>query len=40
MLELKGRELRGVRLVVSDEHAGLMKGFGEVFTDALRQDLV
>lgn len=37
LLKLKGRGLRGVRLVVSDDHAGLKKAIGEVLPEAAWQ---
>jgi putative transposase len=37
LLKLKGRGLRGVRLAVSDDHAGLKKAIGEVLPEAAWQ---
>lgn len=37
LLKLKGRGLRGVRLVVSDDHAGLKKAIGEVLPEVAWQ---
>ena len=37
LLGLKGRGLRGVKYLVSDDHAGLKKAVVEVLPDALRQ---
>lgn len=36
-LQLKGRGLHGVELVISDDHPGLRKAIAEVFTDAAWQ---
>jgi putative transposase len=36
-LKLKGRGLSGVELVMSDDHAGLRRAIGEVFTEAAWQ---
>jgi putative transposase len=36
-LRLKSRGLNGVELVISDDHAGLRKAIGEVFTEAVWQ---
>lgn len=37
LLDLKARGLRGVELVVSDDHAGLVAAIGEVLSDAAWQ---
>ena len=34
---MKARGLHGVQLVISDDHAGLRKAIGEVFTEAVWQ---